>query len=450
MAKVRLRGGQDLRDHQLWRVLTPIVFAILAWILGSFWIPAASERFYVLAPPLVLIVVLCRGRAGLFLLRKRRFDLPVLALGILAVCMLYSSYAPGSIGMSWANVARGLRSGETLIAAYFVFSMVLIILLARALLIHLCRRLLVRNSASLTQPVLADMLALVLLVAVAVPYSISAIFIHRFKVPIGYTPASWGRPYESVTFATADGECLHGWYVPAKQPSARLVLICHGIGGNSSAFLGYLKSVDVLRANVFFFDFRAHGASSGHTSTLGGREKFDVEAAVQLVRERWPAQSRELIGLGVSMGSSAMLRAAAEIEPPFSALIVDSGFTAATDLADNVLRQFPASVRPAMIRIGLPLASLEAGYDLNQVRPVDGVCRTRAPILVVHAQGDGLIPVEHAQRLFDAAAEPKKIWIGDFAIHGGVLLRAPADCFEFVEDVLRPKAALESRGDKRD
>ena len=132
------------------------------------------------------------------------------------------------------------------------------------------------------------------------------------------------------------------------------------------------------------------------------------------------------------MGSSALNLAAAEIEPPFDALIIDSGFAAATDLTENVLRQFPSFVRPAMSSIGLPMASLEAGYCLSGVRPEDCIGNSRCRVLIVHATGDFLIPVAHAQRLYDGAKEPKKLWILDANQHGGVLLSAPRECFDFV------------------
>ena len=134
------------------------------------------------------------------------------------------------------------------------------------------------------------------------------------------------------------------------------------------------------------------------------------------------------------MGSSALVLAAAELEPPFDAIIVDSGFAAATDLADNVLGQFPAAIRPAMSAIGIPMASLEAGFDLWEVRPVDCIGKVRSRVLIVHATGDGLIPVAQARRMYEQAHEPKRLQIIDKVQHGGVLLddTIPQSCFDFV------------------
>ena len=263
-----------------------------------------------------------------------------------------------------------LQSGEVFIAAYFICSLILIILAVRGLLLQAGRFLFARKDSSARRLAAVDLISFALLLAIAIPYTISAIFIHRFKVANGQTPLDWARPFETVEFQTADDMRLQGWFVPAKAPSPRTVIVCHGVGGNSAAFLGYLLTLDKLEANVFFFDFRGHGASDGHTVSMGGREKLDVMAAAQLVRKRWPEQARELYGLGISMGSSALILAAAEVEPPFDAVIIDSGFAAATDLTENVLGQFPRLVRPAIASVGLPMSSLEASYNLSDVRPI--------------------------------------------------------------------------------
>jgi fermentation-respiration switch protein FrsA (DUF1100 family) len=44
--------------------------------------------------------------------------------------------------------------------------------------------------------------------------------------------------------------------------------------------------------------------------------------------------------------------------------------------------------------------------------------RVRAPVLIIHAQNDPLIPSEHAHRLYDRAVEPKTLWITETEGHG--------------------------------
>src|SRR5262249_41498850 len=157
---------------------------------------------------------------------------------------------------------------------------------------------------------------------------------------------------------SADGVRLRGWFIPAATRSERTVLFCHGIGANRSQVLYYLKVADALGANVLAYDSRGHGDSDGHTVTMGHKEKDDVLTALAYLRNERPAQARQVIGLGVSMGTSGLIGAAAEVEPPLAGLIVDSGFAAVVEVTDGVLRGVPAELRSLLTVPGVPLASL--------------------------------------------------------------------------------------------
>src|SRR5207248_1999475 len=138
-------------------------------------------------------------------------------------------------------------------------------------------------------------------------------------------------------------------------------------------------------------------------------EKRDVLAAVRYLRGERPEQAHGIIGLGISMGSAALTRAAAELDEPFERLILDSGFAEVGELTDTALAALPAPLRPWLAVPGLALASLHAGCDLAANQPAERVGAVRAPVLIIHARGDQLVPVQHAARLFAGAAEPKAL-----------------------------------------
>jgi fermentation-respiration switch protein FrsA (DUF1100 family) len=355
---------------------------------------------------------------------------------------------------SWAGggseqfFPRTLRS-EVLIAVYFCTAVILIVLGTRDVLRKLVRRLEARFAGAPEKNSrpnslrfrLGDTLVVAVLFAVGVPYVLSILYVHRFKVPNAKTPAdSEGRSFEDVSFQTDDGLRIRGWFIPADESSERSLVICHGLGANRSMFLPYLEVGRALRANVLLFDFRGHGASEGHTVSFGGRERLDVLAAVRYLRALRPAQAREVIGLGISMGASALTLAAADIEPPLKAVILDSGFASALDLTDSVLGAFPAVVRPWLTLLGVPLASLHAGCWLPGVRPVDRIASLRAPVLIIHAGEDRLIPPFHAERLYQSAVEPKTLWSTPSGGHGAALFVARAEYVRLVRQLVGENA----------
>lgn len=347
----------------------------------------------------------------------RRHALPVAFLAIVLL-LVTTSFVLALFSLSQA-FSGGQRTWqlfrEIVIGAYFLGAVALLIAtahrLVRAALHAAANRILGSNGGQLRSGVLALITASVLLPAI-VPYAIAVLYVHRFKLPMVSTPQEFtGRPFEDVSFATADKCTIRGWYIPARsENSSRTLLICHGLGANRSAFLPFLKVADRLQANVLMFDFRGHGESDGHTVSLGYHEKKDVLAAIDYLRRERLEQCRELVGMGISMGSASLIRAAGEVEPPLDAVLLDSGFTTALELTSNVLAAFPDCVHPMLIAPGIPLASLHAGCPLRDVRPIDQISHLRAPVFFIHSRGDRLIPVAHSERLHEMAREPKAIW----------------------------------------
>ena len=45
------------------------------------------------------------------------------------------------------------------------------------------------------------------------------------------------------------------------------------------------------------------------------------------------------------------------------------------------------------------------------VRPVDDIARiSPRPVFLIQGLGDGMVPLDSAQRLYDAAGEPRQLW----------------------------------------
>jgi fermentation-respiration switch protein FrsA (DUF1100 family) len=144
------------------------------------------------------------------------------------------------------------------------------------------------------------------------------------------------------------------------------------------------------------------------------------------------------------MGSASMIRAAAEVEPPLDGLIIDSGFTSTADMAEQVVWFLPPATRGPFVALGVPIANLETGCQLLDVRPIDDIDRVRAPIQFFHAEGDSLIPLAQGQRLFEKAKHPKWMFVAKVPHHGGALSGEPHAYFqEVVEHMGRKKTVAD-------
>ena len=114
-----------------------------------------------------------------------------------------------------------------------------------------------------------------------------------------------GAEHENVSFRTADGLTLRGWYVPSKNGAA--VISFPGRKGSQ-------KPARFLAAHgygVLLFDRRGEGESEGDPNGWGWEGYRDVDAAVAFLRRRADVEDARIGGIGLSVGGEMMLEAAA-------------------------------------------------------------------------------------------------------------------------------------------
>jgi fermentation-respiration switch protein FrsA (DUF1100 family) len=63
----------------------------------------------------------------------------------------------------------------------------------------------------------------------------------------------------------------------------------------------------------------------------------------------------------------------------------------------------PVIVRLAERKVGLNISEVNSARDLATMHP--------RPVLIIHGSDDPLFPLYHAQRMYEAAQEPKALWI---------------------------------------
>jgi pimeloyl-ACP methyl ester carboxylesterase len=214
---------------------------------------------------------------------------------------------------------------------------------------------------------------------------------------------------EEVYFPSRDGLRLHGLYLTGRA-GRPVLLLCHGYYRSLTETLPLGCELNRLGYHVLLFDFRGCGLSAGRFTTLGLRETADVLGAVDYLSQR--LGGRPLGVLGLSMGAAAALRAAAGC-PAITAVVADSAYA---DLKDTVRHKTREVLRlPLLVGLGwtsIRIGEWLSGGDLAAVRAVDAVgLLSPRPLLLIHGERDDYLPADNAQRLFEAAREPKELWL---------------------------------------
>ena len=220
-------------------------------------------------------------------------------------------------------------------------------------------------------------------------------------------PAAWGLRCEDVTLRTPDGLRLEAWLARGEGRSA--VIVLHGHGGNRYTSIAYASCL-FPRFTVILPDFRGHGDSEGRHTSIGYHERQDVIAAAEYLH----GQGYDRIGvLGVSMGAATAILAAAE-SPLIDAVAADSGFAMLRLAVAEGARQmgYPKPLVRLLAHLACRASAWRLRHPMDAVDPLHQVGRIAPrPLLLIHGEADGLIPVDSAHRLYAAAGEPKELWI---------------------------------------
>ncbi|WP_378678647.1 alpha/beta hydrolase [Nocardia sp. GCM10030253] len=228
---------------------------------------------------------------------------------------------------------------------------------------------------------------------------------------IAQTPAILGLEYTDLSIATEDGETLHGWWVPARR-SIGQVLFAHGNAGNIGDRVPIFALLTAAGFDVLAFDYRGFGQSTGRPTEHG--TYLDSRAARRALLEQPGVDTDRVLYLGKSLGGAVMLELSTA-HPP-AGLILMSTFTGIRDAARSVYPFLPRPLVP------------DAYPSLRRIRTL------RAPVLLMHGDQDELLPLRHAQRLYAAAPEPKRLLVVPGAGHNDLIARGGWDWAGAIRD----------------
>jgi fermentation-respiration switch protein FrsA (DUF1100 family) len=225
------------------------------------------------------------------------------------------------------------------------------------------------------------------------------------------TPKRLELDYRDVSFASADGTPLHGWFLPAKGTAKGTVVFFHGNAENISTHIGSVFWMPARGYNVFLFDYRGFGRSGGKPNLSGANA--DGAAAIETARTLEGVDRSRLVVFGQSIGGAIAVRALAEAGTDgVRALVLESAPSSYRRIAREKLAGFFLTWP-----FQWPLSFLMPDGDsaerwIGRLAPV--------PVLIIHGDADPVVPFGHALRLYAAAGEPKQLW----RIQGGGHIKA--------------------------
>ena len=254
-------------------------------------------------------------------------------------------------------------------------------------------------------------------------------------------PGSFGvvdfRPIygEVVRFRSYDGTSLRGMWIPASGPYKGTIVFCHEYGFDMYSCGRYVRPLVEAGFDVFAFDFRGHGESSGRgrykpLQWPSDKDMEDVLGAVAHVESALEEEGRPMeVGVfGISRGAGAALLAA-HTQANIKAIVCDGAFSTGETLITYMKRWVAIFARIKLVyenhsdhfwrfllwllmrfaqpRMGCRYPSVSKSLKYMQPRPV----------FFIHGKEDRYIDVSQTRMLYAEAPDPKYLWVVEGAKH---------------------------------
>jgi pimeloyl-ACP methyl ester carboxylesterase len=228
------------------------------------------------------------------------------------------------------------------------------------------------------------------------------------------TSHHWHVPARAFTVHTDDGVRIEGTRLGDPGADLPAVVMAHGVmGWHRKPRFAVFGELLTEWFTVYALDLRGHGESAG-ISDFGGAEMWDIEAVLQLTRR---VGHRRVITLGTSMGGIAVLRHGGLIGGQDVVVAISSlAYWDWHGGADpKARRRFEARVGTGPGRAALRAWGVRLPEHWDPPESPEEVIGKIAPtpVVIVHGNNDALFSVDHAQRLYEAANEPKRLLLGD-------------------------------------
>lgn len=237
--------------------------------------------------------------------------------------------------------------------------------------------------------------------------------------------------FESVSFRTQDGLTLRAWYRPSLTGAA--VIFLHGKSNNRHVLLEEAAAVARQGLGVFLYDSRASGDSDGQFHSWGYLEQLDLVAALDYLMTRSDVDPDRVGVHGFSVGANTALLVGVK-DDRIKALVLSGACPSLAHYLKHI------SSRPRFLMEWLLLRKYhKAGVPVEQIDLTACIADfSPRPLLMVRGTGNITVPVTLVQELYEAACQPKELFVikgadhNDYvAVGGAPYLSKVASFFEF-------------------
>jgi len=186
---------------------------------------------------------------------------------------------------------------------------------------------------------------------------------------------SFSKPFEEFFIETEPGVNINTVKFPVKNPRGS-ILYFHGNKDNLVRWGEIVSQLSVYEYNIYIFDYRGYGKSTGSPSERG--VLHDSEVIFNKINQKFPDELWIFYGRSLGTGIAAYL--SSKCKP--KGLILESPYYSMEELITHYYFPYP-------------------WYHQKITIPTHSYLKESSfPVLILHGTDDQIVPIEEGQKLF--------------------------------------------------
>lgn len=238
------------------------------------------------------------------------------------------------------------------------------------------------------------------------------------------------------TVVSKEGFKLSAYFAPCKKKTNKYVLLVHGYGGIPEEMVPFAEHYLSKGFNCVIPVMRSHGISEGRYMGMGTLERNDMFLWLNLIIKKSP--DAEILLHGVSMGAATvMMMTGMTLPSNVKVCVEDCGYTSVKDIfSDKIKNLFHLPAFP-LIQFASGLSRIRAGYSFTKGNSVKAVSKSKIPMVFIHGEDDGFIPVSMVDQVYNACKTDKTKLIVPGANHIESLKKAPELYWKTIDEFIK-------------
>ena len=222
-----------------------------------------------------------------------------------------------------------------------------------------------------------------------------------YRVPRSRQLASPQRlkiPFSTERIPAGGGCHLAAWFFPVSTSQAPGAVLMHGWGQTAESLYALVGPLHQAGVAILLVDARNHGASDGDGRPSLRQFATDIQSALDWLVQQPGVDSNRLFVLGHSIGGAAALLVGS-VDARIAGVISISSFAHSVRHLRRALNCWYIPYWPLGWML-IRYMQLRQGFSFDSVAPVNTIQKNDAPVLLVHARDDVIVPLSDAEAIF--------------------------------------------------